>query len=63
MVLVRHGNGNKLPKVNLGWNQVLEWDGTITLDLCFQLDASNGCAPREVRRAAKTIELHLKVGS
>ena len=52
-----------LPEAHFGWNQVLEWNSSISLDLCFQLDVPNGRAPCQVGGTPKAVELDLKVGS
>ena len=52
-----------LPEAHFRWNQVLEWNSSISLDFGFQLDVSNGCAPGQVGGTPKAVELDLKVGS
>ena len=52
-----------LPETHFRWNQVLEWNSSISLDLCFQLDIPNGRAPSQVGGTPKAVELDLKVGS
>ena len=52
-----------LPEAHLRWDQILEWNSSISLDLCFQLDVPNGCAPGQVGSIPETVELNLKVGS
>ena len=56
-------NNQQLPEAHFGWNQVLEWNCSVFLDLGFKLDALYRRAPSQVGGTAKAVELHLKVGS
>ena len=63
MVVLMTQLTSRLPKAHFGWNEILEWNCSISLDPCFQLDTPDGCAPSQVRGTAKAVEFHLKVGS